>query len=111
MSPLAVSQFLYPRIYPLTGLSAAQQPQQQADGAQQNGQQQQAVPTLELELPPTIRASFEYFSTEEAYLIENGLVAFIWCGAGVPNDWLQCVSNVVSVAHLDTEKVWELFKN
>jgi hypothetical protein len=109
MTPLAVSQFLYPRIYPLTGLVGGQ------STTNVNGQNIQS-PTADananggfvdgkFEMPAQIRASFEYFCTEEAYLIENGLVAFIWCGGNVPKEWFQNVFNVASIVNLDTEKV------
>lgn len=57
-------------------------------------------------MPPQIRASFEYFSTNEVYLIESGLVSFIWVGLNTPKQWLQDVFNVSSPSHLDTEKVF-----
>ena len=111
MTPLAVSQFLYPRIYPLTTLGSTiidANGEENGGGLTMSGGGQKGKGTImapsSVEMPAPIRASFDYFGTEEAYLIENGLVAFIWCGAGVPKEWLQSVFNVASVAHLDTEK-------
>lgn len=101
MTPLAVSQFLYPRIYPITTLGDTFVDQNASEDQNPNGQ----LKASNLEVPSPIRASYEYFLTEEAYLIENGLVAFLWCGAGVPKEWLESVFNVKSTAHLDTEKV------
>lgn len=57
------------------------------------------------QFPSQVRASIEYFDQEDAYLIENGMVAFIWIGQRVPSEWLLEVFNAKSLDRLDTEKV------
>jgi len=80
-----VSAFLYPHVYPISGLSL---------------DSNDSV----LQIPNQVRASIEYLSSEEAYLIENGFVAFIWLGLGVSPEWLHNVFNANSLAQLDAEK-------
>lgn len=63
------------------------------------------TPESQLQLPTAVRASMEFLSPEEAYLIENGLVAFIWVGQAVSPQWILDVFNANAIAHLDTEKV------
>ena len=84
-----VTNFLYPHVYPLTDLNLE--------------------PSTEpAPLPVQMRASIDYFCTNEAYLIENGLVAFIWVGLEVPMEWVQAVFNANSVAQLDSERVFSV---
>jgi len=77
--------FLYPRIFCITRLPF--------DSSGQCSQ-----------FPSQIRASIEYFDPEDAYFIENNLVAFIWIGQRVSNEWLHDVFNAKSLERLDTEK-------
>jgi protein transport protein SEC24 len=56
-----VLRFLYPNVYPLTSLL---------------GQ---------------IRASVEFMQQTEAYIVENGLLCFIWIGSEVPEEWIRDV--------------------
>lgn len=79
------TQFLYPRVYVVSNLTL------EPDGS--------------ILIPRQIRASAEYFSSEEAYLMENNMVAFIWVGLNVPAEWIQTVFGVSSIVNLDTEKV------
>jgi len=85
MSVAEVTVFLYPRVYEITNLSFGQN-------------------DSSLQFPPQVRASMEYFKQTEAYLIENGFVAFIWVGQQVPSEWLSSVFNVKSFEYLDSEK-------
>lgn len=81
-----VSKFLYPRVYQISNISMnSNEPH--------------------FSFPKQIRASIEYFQTNEVYFIENGLVAFIWLGVDVCQDWLYNVFNVHTLSHLDVEKV------
>lgn len=80
------SAFLYPRVYRIDGLSLDE------SGAFAH-------------VPIQVRASIEYMPSEAAFLIENGLVAFVWVGLGVSVEWLQQVFAVNSVNDLDTESV------
>ncbi|KAI6243881.1 hypothetical protein M3Y99_00054500 [Aphelenchoides fujianensis] len=77
-------RLLYPTILPLTGLQL-ESPEQQID------------------FPAPVRASMEFLQQNEAYLIENGLLCFIWVGAGVPAEWLQDVFDARGLDRLDTE--------
>jgi protein transport protein SEC24 len=78
-------RLLYPNVWPISTL-ALDSPDQQ------------------LQTPSPIRASLEFFNPEEAYFIENGLVAFIWLGQGVPPQWINDVFNAANITNLDTEK-------
>lgn len=55
-------RFLYPTVLPITSL-ALESPDQQ------------------FEMPSPVRASFEFLQQNEAYIIENGLLCFIWVGS------------------------------
>ncbi|CAK5112195.1 unnamed protein product [Meloidogyne enterolobii] len=105
MTPLAIQQFLYPRIYIITSLCSSVGNSSGSTESLKNDSgcvtKMQGSP----DFPAPIRASFDYFSPDEAYLIDNGLVAFIWVGSGVPSSWLKDVFNVSSIAQLDTEKL------
>lgn len=58
----------------------------------------------DLTLPTPIRASAEFFHNDQAYVIDNGLVVFLWLGLNVPQQWIQEVFGVASIALVDTEK-------
>ncbi|WKY05978.1 hypothetical protein Q1695_006296 [Nippostrongylus brasiliensis] len=51
----------------------------------------------------TVRASYDNLSNTKAYLIDNGIVLFLWIGLGVAEAWIQDIFGVNSVAMLDTE--------
>jgi len=72
--------YLYPRVYALHTLDENQLP------------------------PPMIRCSYERFSEIGAYVIENGLVMYIWLGSQVNPTFLQSLFGLQSVAHLQPEK-------
>jgi protein transport protein SEC24 len=58
-----------------------------------------------VQMPSPIRASMEFFNQDEAYLIENGLLCFIWVGSAVPVEWIQNVFDARALDRLDTESV------
>lgn len=82
MSVGDVSAFLYPRVYLITNLGSS-----------------------DCKVPNQIRSSIDYFQQNESYLIENGMIAFIWIGINVPKLWLNDIFNVDSFQQLDSEKV------
>ncbi|ETN83329.1 Sec23/Sec24 trunk domain protein [Necator americanus] len=51
----------------------------------------------------SIRASYENLVHSKAYLIDNGIVLFLWIGLGVAEAWVQDIFGVNNVAMLDTE--------
>nr|CDJ85615.1 Zinc finger and Sec23 Sec24 trunk region and Sec23 Sec24 beta-sandwich and Sec23 Sec24 helical region and Gelsolin region domain containing protein [Haemonchus contortus] len=51
----------------------------------------------------SVRASYDNLSNTKAYLIDNGIVLFLWIGLGVAESWIQDIFGVNSVAMLDTE--------
>ncbi|VDO22276.1 unnamed protein product [Haemonchus placei] len=53
----------------------------------------------------SVRASYDNLSNTKAYLIDNGIVLFLWIGLGVAESWIQDIFGVNSVAMLDTENV------
>ncbi|CAD5209165.1 unnamed protein product [Bursaphelenchus xylophilus] len=83
MRPDDVIRYLYPSVYPLTQVN---------------------VESIRESLPVSVRASFQYFQQEEAYLVDNGMIAFIWIGPQVNKDWLQNVFGVHAIENLDSEK-------
>jgi protein transport protein SEC24 len=62
-------------------------------------------PVSTIQLPQAVRAAADNLLPEKAYLIENGLVLFLWIGLGVVPQWAQDVFGVSAVPHIDTEKV------
>jgi protein transport protein SEC24 len=79
-------RFMYPTVIPITSL-ALESPDQQ------------------LELPSPVRASMEFLQQGEAYIIENGLMCFIWVGSAVAPEWIQNVFDARGLDRLDTESV------
>ncbi|EPB68974.1 gelsolin repeat protein [Ancylostoma ceylanicum] len=53
----------------------------------------------------SVRASYENLNHTKAYLIDNGIVLFLWIGLGVAEAWVQDIFGVNSIAMLDTENV------
>ncbi|KAI6190977.1 Sec23/Sec24 trunk domain-containing protein [Aphelenchoides bicaudatus] len=76
--------FLYPTVIPITSLALMSSDQQ-------------------LELPGQLRASAEFLQQTEAYIVENGLMCFIWIGSQVAPEWIQNVFGVQNLSRLDTE--------
>lgn len=64
-----------------------------------------AVFRFQLVFPGCVRAAYEYFNNEKAYLMCNGIMMFLWIGLGVSQEWVQDVFNANSVAQLNTESV------
>lgn len=85
-------RFLYPTVIPISSL-ALESPDQQ------------------LELPGQVRASSEFLQQNEAYIIENGLMCFIWVGSQVAPEWLQNVFDARGLDRLDTESVSRFKQN
>jgi protein transport protein SEC24 len=79
-------RLLYPNVMPLTSLSLES-------------------PDQSIEFPSPVRASMEFLQQTEAYLIENGLLCFIWVGSAVSVEWLQEVFDARGLDRLDTESV------
>ncbi|KAI6205731.1 hypothetical protein M3Y94_00825700 [Aphelenchoides besseyi] len=77
-------RLLYPNILPLTEL-------------------QLESPEQQLDFPAPVRASMEFLQQNEAYIIENGLLCFVWVGTAVPVEWLQDVFDARGLDRLDTE--------
>ncbi|KAI6173840.1 Sec23/Sec24 trunk domain-containing protein [Aphelenchoides besseyi] len=77
-------RLLYPNVLPLTELKL-ESPEQQLD------------------FPTPVRASIEFLQQNEAYIIENGLLCFVWVGISVPVEWIQDVFDARALDRLDTE--------
>jgi protein transport protein SEC24 len=54
--------------------------------------------------PPMIRCSYERFSETGAYLLENGLVMYIWLGSQVNPTFVQSLFGLQSASHIQPEK-------
>jgi len=74
--------FLYPRFIPLVA----------------NSEDRDEYP-----LPVALRCSTDNLSDTNAYLLENGVVMFLWLGAGLSGQWVHDVFGVQSVAQVNTE--------
>lgn len=55
------------------------------------------------DIPTPIRCSAERFSDSGVYLLENGLMMFLWIGLHVSNDWVQSIFGVHSPAQIDID--------
>lgn len=90
MDVLASNVFFYPRLMPLHDMPALM------SGAELDEQR----PAL----PPFIRCSVERLDQRGVYLLDNGLVMFLWMGPGVDLQWINQVFGVKSLAEINTEK-------
>ncbi|KRZ25409.1 Protein transport protein Sec24C [Trichinella pseudospiralis] len=80
MSPLDSVMYFYPRLTPLVKLE------------------------LLNESPPAVRCSYENLLPDEAYLLDNGVLMFLWIGQNVPTQWIQDVFGVSTFAQINTDK-------
>lgn len=71
--------YYYPRLIPLTDF------EQDAEGT----------------MPMPVRTSYEKLHQDGAFLLENGLVMFLWVGTSTPVQWLQDVFGVNAPHQLD----------
>ncbi|XP_071503728.1 protein transport protein Sec24C-like [Diadema antillarum] len=55
------------------------------------------------ELPSAVRCSVERFQDQGVYLLENGIMLFLWIGLHVNNEWVQSVFGVNSPAQINIE--------
>ncbi|CAF0921718.1 unnamed protein product [Didymodactylos carnosus] len=55
-------------------------------------------------IPPMIRCSYDRFSETGAYVLENGLVMYIWLGSRINPTFIQCVFGVQTAAQVEAEK-------
>ncbi|CAL2040490.1 unnamed protein product [Caenorhabditis brenneri] len=79
-----VMPLIYPRVMPISDL--------------------QINETEEMkELPKLVRASADFLDNTKAYLIDNGVVLFVWVGAACPQTWVQDVFGVGATNQIDTE--------
>lgn len=79
---------LYPQLTPLTKM------------AQNLGES-----STPYNLDTPVRASYEFLDQCEVYLIENGMIGFLWIGNGASQEFINEVFNVPSLQHLNTESV------
>ncbi|EGT48379.1 hypothetical protein CAEBREN_31846 [Caenorhabditis brenneri] len=79
-----VMPFIYPRVMPISDL-------------QMNEKEELK------ELPKLVRASADFLDKTKAYLIDNGVVLFVWVGAACPRTWVQDVFGVGATNQIDTE--------
>jgi len=78
--------FFYPRLLPLHEL-------------QVNGGDLDDAPG-----PVAIRCSYERLKDTGVYLLENGLVMYMWLGMAVNPEWVQNVFGVQSAAQIDIDQ-------
>ncbi|CAL2039938.1 unnamed protein product [Caenorhabditis brenneri] len=79
-----VMPLIYPRVMPISDL-------------QMNEKEEMK------ELPKLVRASADFLDNTKAYLIDNGVVLFVWIGAACPRTWVQDVFGVGATNQIDTE--------
>eukprot|EP01134_Creolimax_fragrantissima_P005944 CFRG5944T1 len=59
--------------------------------------------TENLDVPLTnMRVSYDRLESERQYLIDNGLVLYLWIGTNAPSQWCQAVFGVADASHIDT---------
>ncbi|CAF2035786.1 unnamed protein product [Rotaria magnacalcarata] len=54
--------------------------------------------------PPMIRCSYDRFSETGAYVIENGLVMYIWLGSQLSPTFVQSLFGIQTSSHIQAEK-------
>jgi protein transport protein SEC24 len=81
MSVCDTNAYFYPRLFPLHELDLNSQ-----------------------SLPSPIRCSYERLRDNGVYLLENGLMMFMWIGLGINPDWVRNVFGVSSAAQIDIDK-------
>ncbi|CAF4144573.1 unnamed protein product [Rotaria socialis] len=54
--------------------------------------------------PPMIRCSYDRFSETGAYVIENGLVMYIWLGSQLSSTFVQSLFGIQTSSHIQAEK-------
>lgn len=79
-----VMPLIYPRVMPISDL--------------------QINDTEEMkDLPKPVRASSEFLENSKAYIIDNGVILFVWVGSACPQTWVQDVFGVGATNQIDTE--------
>jgi protein transport protein SEC24 len=56
------------------------------------------------EMPSPIRCSYERLQENGIYLLDNGLILFMWIGLAANVDWIHNVLGVASIAQVDIDK-------
>ncbi|XP_043495941.1 protein transport protein Sec24C [Polistes fuscatus] len=56
------------------------------------------------ELPQMLRCSFDKFTEDGAYLLENSVHMFLWLGVALSPLWVKAVFDVISVIKVDTDR-------
>ncbi|EGT55933.1 hypothetical protein CAEBREN_30179 [Caenorhabditis brenneri] len=79
-----VMPFIYPRVMPISDFQINEKEEMK-------------------ELPKLVRASADFLDNTKAYLIDNGVVLFVWIGAACPQTWVQDVFGVSATNQIDTE--------
>ncbi|CAP26255.2 Protein CBR-SEC-24.1 [Caenorhabditis briggsae] len=79
-----VMPLIYPRVMPVSDLRLN-------DGEEME------------ELPKPVRAGSDFLDNSKAYIIDNGIVLFVWVGALCPQQWIQDVFGVGAANQIDTE--------
>lgn len=77
---------LYPRLIPISHL-APEHGQPDASG--------------NIQLPSSMRSSYERLLRDHAYLLENGQDLYIWLGRDISSDYLQAVFGTDDLQHVD----------
>ncbi|XP_017761050.1 PREDICTED: protein transport protein Sec24C isoform X2 [Eufriesea mexicana] len=61
------------------------------------------VDPQDTELPQMLRCSFDKFTDDGAYLLENSIHMFLWLGLALSPQWVQAVFGVSSVVQVDID--------
>ena len=59
--------------------------------------------------PQMIRCSYDRLNETGAYLIENGIVMYVWLGRQVNPTFVQSLFGLQTASHIQAEKVNRLF--
>ena len=57
------------------------------------------------ELPKPVRAGSDFLDNSKAYIIDNGVILFVWVGSACSQQWIQDVFGVGAANQIDTETV------
>ncbi|VDP09444.1 unnamed protein product [Soboliphyme baturini] len=56
------------------------------------------------DFPESVRCSYENLAISSSYILENGVLMFLWIGSGIDSQWLEQVFGVSSLTQLNCEK-------
>uniref|UniRef100_A0A1I8G1M8 Zf-Sec23_Sec24 domain-containing protein n=1 Tax=Macrostomum lignano TaxID=282301 RepID=A0A1I8G1M8_9PLAT len=104
MDAVASNVYFYPRLMPVHHLPPSREADDESDSDEAqdgvgDGEESDSADLCELNLKQ-IRCSVDRLKQNGVYLLENGIVMFLWLGSKVSSTWLLSVFGVNSVANV-----------